>query len=122
MDISGPPINWKQYYQSWQRPKEELQKEQEKIEEIAELLCWEKKYEKGDLVIWQKRINTHSCPRSQNTIDPPPACEAVNPDDSWYKIEDSVLHLKDQINVISTDLDARLKARELEKMNFYHRF
>jgi hypothetical protein len=93
----------------------ELQKEQEKIEEIAELLCWEKKYEKGDLAIWQKRINTHSCPRSQNTIDPPPACEAVNPDDSWYKIEDSVLHLKDQINVISTDSDARLKARELEK-------
>lgn len=83
--LSGPPINWKQYYQSWQRPKEELQKEQEKIEEIAELLCWEKKYEKGDLAIWQKRINTHSCPRSQNTIDPPPACEAVNPDDSWYK-------------------------------------
>jgi hypothetical protein len=98
-----------------QRPKEELQKEQEKIEEIAELLCWEKKYEKGDLAIWKKRINTHSCPKSQNTIDPPLAYEAINPDDSWYKIEDSVLHLKDQINVISTDSDARLKARELEK-------
>jgi len=83
--LSGPPINWKQYYQAWQRSKEELQKEQERIEEIAELLCWEKKYEKGDLAIWQKRINTHSCPRSRDTIDPPPACESVNPDDSWYK-------------------------------------
>ena len=76
-------INWKQYYQSWQRSKEELQQEQEKIEEIAELLCWEKKYEKGDLAIWQKRINTRSCPRSLNTIDPPPACESGNPDDYW---------------------------------------
>lgn len=83
--LSGPPINWKQYYQAWQRSKEELQQEQEKIEEIAELLCWEKKYEKGDLAIWQKRINTRSCPRSLNTIDPPPACESVNPDDSWHK-------------------------------------
>lgn len=83
--LSGPPINWKQHYQAWQRSKEELEKEQEGIEEIAELLCWEKKYEKGDLAIWQKRINTHSCPRSRDTIGLPPACESVNPDDSWYK-------------------------------------
>ena len=54
--LSGPPINWKQYYQSWQRLKVELQREQEKIEEITEILCWEKKYEKGDLAIWKKRI------------------------------------------------------------------
>jgi len=52
-------------------------------QEIVELLCWEKKYKKGDLAIWQKRINTHSCPRSLNTIDPPPACESRNLDDSW---------------------------------------
>ena len=65
------------------RSKEELQKEQEKIEEIAKLLCWEKKYEKGDLSIWKKRINTRSCPRILNTINPPPTYESGNLDDSW---------------------------------------
>ncbi|KAH9296001.1 hypothetical protein KI387_039589 [Taxus chinensis] len=83
--LSGPPINWKQNYQSWQRSKEDLKMEQDKIEEIAELLCWEKKYQKGDIAIWQKRINTQSCPRIQNNIEPPPACESVNPDDAWSK-------------------------------------
>uniref|UniRef100_A0A0D6QUP7 Methyltransferase n=1 Tax=Araucaria cunninghamii TaxID=56994 RepID=A0A0D6QUP7_ARACU len=81
--LSGPPINWKQNYQSWQRSKEDLQQEQEKIEEIAEILCWEKKSEKGDIAIWQKRINRNSCPRSRNTLDSPPTCESVNPDDAW---------------------------------------
>lgn len=83
--LSGPPINWRQYYQSWQRSKEELEKEQDKIEEIAEILCWEKKYEKGDIAIWQKRINRESCPRSRYNLEAPPACESVSPDDAWSK-------------------------------------
>ncbi|GAB2220783.1 hypothetical protein Droror1_Dr00008455 [Drosera rotundifolia] len=32
--LSGPPINWKNDYKGWQRPKEELQAEQQNIEEI----------------------------------------------------------------------------------------
>jgi len=38
------------------------------------------------------------------------------------KLEASVLHLKDQIQVISRESDARRQAGELEKMSFYHRF
>ncbi|KAL0327177.1 UNVERIFIED_CONTAM: putative methyltransferase PMT2 [Sesamum angustifolium] len=43
--LSGPPINWKVNYKAWKRPMEELQEEQRKIEEVAKLLCWEKKAE-----------------------------------------------------------------------------
>nr|GEU66966.1 probable methyltransferase PMT2 [Tanacetum cinerariifolium] len=47
--LSGPPINWKTNFKSWQRPREDLEKEQKNIEETAKLLCWEKKYEKDDV-------------------------------------------------------------------------
>ncbi|RVX14449.1 putative methyltransferase PMT14 [Vitis vinifera] len=40
--LSGPPINWKTYYKTWKRSKEELQAEQRTIEEMAEQLCWKK--------------------------------------------------------------------------------
>ncbi|KAG6753981.1 hypothetical protein POTOM_041989 [Populus tomentosa] len=80
--LSGPPINWKNNYQAWQRPKEELEEEQRKIEDVAKLLCWEKKLEIGEIAIWQKRINNDFC-REQDpkrTI-----CKSTNPDDVWYK-------------------------------------
>ncbi|KVH91896.1 putative S-adenosyl-L-methionine-dependent methyltransferase [Cynara cardunculus var. scolymus] len=59
--LSGPPINWKTYYQTWKRSKEDLKAEQRKIEKLAESLCWEKKYEKGDIAIWRKKVNAESC-------------------------------------------------------------
>ncbi|XP_050225890.1 probable methyltransferase PMT2 [Mercurialis annua] len=80
--LSGPPINWKNNYEAWQRPKEELEAEQKKIEEIAKLLCWEKKPEVGEIAIWQKRINSEAC----GVQDPQPTiCQSTNPDDVWYK-------------------------------------
>lgn len=80
--LSGPPINWKTHYQSWQRTKEDLEEEQRKIEDFAKLLCWEKVTEIGEIAIWRKRINTDSCPERQ---DEPrvPMCESTNPDDVW---------------------------------------
>uniref|UniRef100_A0A2P2K758 Methyltransferase n=2 Tax=Rhizophora mucronata TaxID=61149 RepID=A0A2P2K758_RHIMU len=80
--LSGPPINWRNNYQSWQRPKEELEEEQKKIEEIAKALCWEKKHEMGEIAIWQKRKNYDFC-REQNTQLT--MCQSTNPDDVWYK-------------------------------------
>ncbi|XP_010275323.1 PREDICTED: probable methyltransferase PMT14 [Nelumbo nucifera] len=77
--LSGPPINWKTYYKTWKRSKEDLQKEQRKIEELAELLCWEKKYEKGDLAIWRKKVNAESCHRKSANF-----CVSAD-DDVWYK-------------------------------------
>ncbi|KAE9445541.1 hypothetical protein C3L33_22561, partial [Rhododendron williamsianum] len=78
--LSGPPINWKTYYKIWKRSKEDAKAEQINIEELAELLCWEKKYEKGDIAIWRKKVNAKSCRRKSVNI-----CEAKDADDVWYK-------------------------------------
>ncbi|KAA8522097.1 hypothetical protein F0562_012589 [Nyssa sinensis] len=84
--LSGPPINWKTYYKTWKRSKDDVKAEQRKIEELAELLCWEKKYEKGDIAIWRKKVNAKSCRRKSANI-----CEARNADDVWYKKMDSCI-------------------------------
>lgn len=80
--LSGPLINWRTNYQAWQRPIKELEEEQRKIEEIAKLLCWEKKHEKGETAIWQKRINYDYC-QEQDTQ--PTMCESTDAEDVWYK-------------------------------------
>ncbi|KAF5449655.1 hypothetical protein F2P56_030077 [Juglans regia] len=82
--LSGPPINWKNSYKAWQRPKEELQEEQRKIEETAKLLCWEKKYEKGEIAIWRKRLNADSC-RGRQDDSRATFCKSVEADDIWYE-------------------------------------
>ncbi|XP_043723913.1 probable methyltransferase PMT2 [Telopea speciosissima] len=82
--LSGPPINWKNHYKAWQRPKKELQEEQRKIEDMAKLLCWEKKHEKDDIAIWRKRVNAKSCHGRQDDSRAN-MCESKNADDVWYK-------------------------------------
>lgn len=77
--LSGPPINWRTYYRTWKRPKDELEREQKRIEQLAELLCWEKKYEKGDIAIWRKKLNSNSCKRNDLKM-----C-TTNNDAVWYK-------------------------------------
>lgn len=81
--LSGPPINWKANFQAWQRTKDDLEQEQNKIEEIAALLCWEKISEKGEIAIWRKRINTDSCPVRQDESRAR-ICESRNADYVWY--------------------------------------
>eukprot|EP00252_Welwitschia_mirabilis_P020639 TRINITY_DN5095_c0_g1_i1.p1 TRINITY_DN5095_c0_g1~~TRINITY_DN5095_c0_g1_i1.p1 ORF type:complete len:616 (+),score=125.91 TRINITY_DN5095_c0_g1_i1:210-2057(+) len=95
--LSGPPINWKQNYQAWQRSEDELQTEQAKIEETAKMLCWDKIHEKGDLAIWKKRNNKNSCLRSQN-INQPPLCKTVNPDDAWYQKMENCITPMPEVN------------------------
>ncbi|XP_022998585.1 probable methyltransferase PMT2 isoform X1 [Cucurbita maxima] len=82
--LSGPPINWKTNYKSWQRPREELEEEQRKIEEVAKLLCWEKKSEKGEIAIWQKRVNADSC-RDRQDDSQDIFCKSPVSDDVWYE-------------------------------------
>ncbi|CAN1333973.1 Probable methyltransferase PMT14 [Linum perenne] len=77
--LSGPPINWKTYYKTWKRTKQDLQAEQKSIEDLAESLCWEKKYEKGDIAIFRKMTETENCKKSVNL------CDSVNDDDVWNK-------------------------------------
>lgn len=80
--LSGPPINWKTYYKTWKRSKDELKGEQSRIEELAKMLCWEKKYEKGDIAIWKKKVNADECHR-RNDLSVR-MCKTANSDDVWY--------------------------------------
>lgn len=77
--LSGPPINWRNNFVAWQRPKEELEEEQRKIEDTAKLLGWEKKHEKGEIAIWRKRLGFHHDQDPQPTM-----CDSRNADDVWY--------------------------------------
>lgn len=83
--LSGPPINWKVNHKAWQRPKEDLEEEQRKIEEAANLLCWEKISEKGETAIWQKRKDADSC-RSAKENSAAKICKSSDPDSVWYVI------------------------------------
>lgn len=83
--LSGPPINWKVNFKAWQRPKEDLEEEQRKIEEAAKLLCWEKISEKGETAIWQKRKDSASC-RSAQENSAAKVCKPSDPDSVWYVI------------------------------------
>ncbi|CAN1753801.1 Probable methyltransferase PMT2 [Linum perenne] len=67
-------------YGSRNRTKEVLEAERNRIEDIAKLLCWEKKTELSDTAIWQKRLDLDSC-----TEQHPTTCESSNPNDIWYK-------------------------------------
>jgi len=101
--LSGPPINWKNNYRSWQRPKDELQEEQRKIEETAKLLCWDKKYENGEMAIWQKRLNADSC-RGRQDDSRATLCKSTDTDDAWYgclKISPQCIGQKIQFTVLA---------------------
>ncbi|XP_016187796.1 probable methyltransferase PMT2 [Arachis ipaensis] len=80
--LSGPPISWRNSYRAWQRPEDELEEEQRQIEDIAKLLCWEKRHEKGEIAIWRKRLNTDECTEQEAQSS---TCDATNASDVWYK-------------------------------------
>lgn len=58
-----------------------LEEEQKKIEEIAKLVCWEKKHEKGEMVIWRKRVNNDHCQERESRFK---TCESTSVNDIWY--------------------------------------
>jgi hypothetical protein len=80
--LSGPPINWKKYYQSWKRSKQDAEEDQHRIENIAEMLCWDKIYEKDDIAIWQKQGNSYSCHQKDGHASK--MCKVQDADDVWY--------------------------------------
>ncbi|KAM0829229.1 hypothetical protein ACQ4PT_067007 [Festuca glaucescens] len=80
--LSGPPINWKANYRKWERTKEDLSGEQKRIEEYAEMLCWEKLTEMNEVGVWRKRTDTAACPARPAAVR---TCDPANPDDVWYK-------------------------------------
>lgn len=102
--LSGPPIHWKVHYKAWQRPKEDLQEEQRKIEEVAKLLCWEKKTEEHEIAVWQKTVDTETC-RSRQEDSGVKFCESTDADDAWYALFSvhTLTSIIDSIQFISTN-------------------
>lgn len=95
--LSGPPINWSRYYQTWKRSKQDAEEDQQRIEKIAEMLCWDKIHEKEDIAIWQKKTNSHSCHQMNGHASK--TCKVENADDVWYalciyKVMHSLSYLK----------------------------
>ncbi|XP_044953656.1 probable methyltransferase PMT17 [Hordeum vulgare subsp. vulgare] len=88
---SGPPINWRTHHNGWQRTEEDLKREQDKIEDVARSLCWNKVAEKEDLSIWQKPKNHLECADVKKKYKIPHICKSDNPDAAWYKKMESCL-------------------------------
>lgn len=105
--LSGPPINWKTYYKTWKRSEDDLQKEQGRIEELAELLCWEKKYEKGDIAIWRKKSNAKSCVKREDTSVK--MCKTENPDDVWNEKMQACITPLPEVSSLSEVAGGKLK-------------
>ncbi|PWZ52998.1 hypothetical protein Zm00014a_042655 [Zea mays] len=98
--LSGPPIGWKIYYEGWQRSKEDLQNEQRKIEQFAQLLCWKKISEKDGIAIWRKRLNDKSC--SMKQYNPKGVkCGLTSDSDVWYKKMEVCIDPLPNVNSVS---------------------
>ncbi|XP_011041603.1 PREDICTED: probable methyltransferase PMT16 [Populus euphratica] len=82
--LSGPPINWESHWKGWDRTEDDLNDEQNKIETVANSLCWKKLVEKDDIAIWQKPINHLNCKVNRKITQNPPFCPAHDPDKAWY--------------------------------------
>ncbi|KAL5204708.1 hypothetical protein ABZP36_009579 [Zizania latifolia] len=80
--LSGPPINWKTNHKAWERTEADLAGEQQRIEEYAKMLCWEKVTEIHEIGVWRKRPDGAACPARTPAVR---TCDAANPDDVWYK-------------------------------------
>ena len=81
--LSGPPINWKTHWQSWQRTQEDLKAEQDSIEDLARRLCWHKVAEKNNIAIWQKPLNHKLCAIHHSGDLLPRICKGENADLAW---------------------------------------
>ncbi|XP_019166995.1 PREDICTED: probable methyltransferase PMT2 [Ipomoea nil] len=97
--LSGPPINWRNNYEAWQRPKEDLEEEQKIIEDIAKCLCWEKKHELDEIAIWRKGTKKEYCEQECRV----PKCASTTANDVWNKKMELCVNVNSYLE--STNLD-----------------
>lgn len=115
--LSGPPINWKVNYKAWQRPMEDLKEEQRKIEEVAALLCWEKKSEIGEIAVWQKSKDTDSCRAKQENS----GAQFCKSEDVWYESIIFRVHCRNryeslifQVLLCSSNVSSNFRYKKME--------
>ncbi|KAK4770333.1 hypothetical protein SAY87_030865 [Trapa incisa] len=89
--LSGPPVNWQSHWKGWERTRDDLKAEQDKIEALASSLCWKKLIQEGDIAIWKKPTNHIHCKAARKVVKFPPFCPARDPDLAWYTTMDTCL-------------------------------
>ncbi|XP_076907222.1 putative methyltransferase PMT16 [Bidens hawaiensis] len=107
--LSGPPINWERRWKGWDKSREELKKEQDRIEGVAKSLCWKKLAQRDDIAIWQKPSNHVHCKITRKIFKKPQFCENQDPDMAWYtKMETCLTPLPDVSNIRETSGGGRV--------------
>ncbi|GJP65332.1 hypothetical protein CLOP_g22230 [Closterium sp. NIES-67] len=81
--LTGPPIDWQHYARGWNRTKEDLSAEQDRLEAAAEKLCWRKYKQAGMFAVWQKPLDGE-CQKSRAEAIPPLCPADQDADLSWY--------------------------------------
>lgn len=81
--FSGPPISWKVRFKNWETQAQDMEKEQNKLEDLARRLCWKKVAERGHIAVWRKPTNHLHCIKKSKTWESPPFCINSDPDAGW---------------------------------------
>ncbi|XP_052194747.1 probable methyltransferase PMT15 [Diospyros lotus] len=82
--LSGPPINWENRWQGWNRTAEDLKSDQDVIEGVAKSLCWKKLVQRDGIAIWRKPTNHIHCKINRKVFKNPRFCRGQDPDEAWY--------------------------------------
>ncbi|KAF2322224.1 hypothetical protein GH714_008815 [Hevea brasiliensis] len=77
--LSGPPISWKVRSKKWEQP-QVMEKEQNRLEDLARRLCWKKVAERGHIAVWRKPTNHLNCIKMSRTWKSPRFCINSDPD------------------------------------------
>ncbi|KAJ9178418.1 hypothetical protein P3X46_010303 [Hevea brasiliensis] len=83
--LSGPPISWKVRSKKWETQPQDMEKEQNRLEDVARRLCWKKVTERGHIAVWRKPTNHLNCIKMSRTWKSPRFCINSDPDAGWYK-------------------------------------
>ncbi|XP_068661358.1 probable methyltransferase PMT19 isoform X2 [Aristolochia californica] len=99
--LSGPPISWRNSYKGWETKREECEREQAVLEDLARRLCWKKIAEKGPIAVWQKPTNHLHCSLKKfRHTESPSFCQRADHDAAWYrKLEPCITPLPKATNV-----------------------
>ncbi|CAI7886256.1 unnamed protein product [Closterium sp. NIES-54] len=81
--LTGPPIDWQHYARGWNRTKDDLSGEQDRLEAAAAKMCWRKYKQAGMFAIWQKPLDG-ACQKSRGDASPPMCPADQDADLSWY--------------------------------------
>ncbi|XXG66706.1 hypothetical protein AAC387_Pa06g0229 [Persea americana] len=83
--LSGPPVNYQNKWQGWNRTVEELESNYEKLQKMLASMCFKLYNQKDDIAVWQKSSDESCYVQHDNPDVYPPKCDdGTEPDAAWY--------------------------------------